>query len=94
MGFDAIEGLKEEDEEDDDFVDSDDEEKTSASSKPLKKEPKTISFTKGDLNIYLMSKESQEILENEKLKLPSVYYHLKTSLEIIQKDYNKAEEKI
>ena len=65
-GFEAIEGLKKEEEDgdgddDDDFVNADDEDKTSASSQSLKKEPKIISFTKEDLNKYLMSKESQEI---------------------------------
>ena len=88
-GFKAIEG-PEEDEADED------EAKKSKISKmefedegniiytPIKKKAKTISFTKGELNKYLMSKESQDVLKEENLPNPSNFRTELSDFEITQ----------
>ena len=61
---------------------------------PVTKKPKTISFTSPELNRYLMSKEGQDILKEESLPNPSTFKTEESSLELTEKYYNKAEEKL
>ena len=92
-GFKAIEGPEEDEEKKSKISKMEFEDEGNIIYTPIKKKPKTISFTKGELNKYLMSKESQDVLK-ENLPNPSNFRTELSDFKITQKYYNKAEEKI